>query len=76
MNRNGLILLQVVGASRFSPIRSFSSPTSCRSRRPDTLIKAGGRLSAEEQRDPAVTAALRDLFERDPDLRVAYKTTP
>jgi hypothetical protein len=36
------------------------------------IIKAGGRLSAEEERDPAAVAALQDLFERDPDLRAAY----
>jgi hypothetical protein len=40
------------------------------------IIKAGGRLSAEEQRDPAVTAALQSVFERDPNLRAAYKTAP
>jgi hypothetical protein len=33
------------------------------------IIRAGGKLSVEEERDPAATAALRDLFERQPALR-------
>jgi hypothetical protein len=40
------------------------------------IIKAGGRLSAEEERDPAAAAALRGIFERDPDLRVVYNKAP
>ena len=36
------------------------------------LIKAGGRLSADEERDPAAAAALQSVFERDGDLRSAY----
>lgn len=40
------------------------------------IIKAGGRLSAEEERNPAATAALQAAFERDPDLRVAYNKAP
>ena len=40
------------------------------------IIKAGGRLSAEEERDPAGTAALNGVFEHDPDLRAAYKKAP
>jgi hypothetical protein len=40
------------------------------------IVKAGGRLSAEEQRDPAAVAALQSVFERDPDLRVAYWKAP
>jgi hypothetical protein len=40
------------------------------------IIKAGGRLSAEEERDPAPAAALQGVFERDPDLRAAYTKAP
>jgi hypothetical protein len=40
------------------------------------IIKAGGRLSAEEERDPAAAAALQSLFEREPELRVAYSKAP
>jgi hypothetical protein len=36
------------------------------------IIKAGGRLSADEERDPAASAALQSVFERDRDLRSAY----
>jgi hypothetical protein len=36
------------------------------------IIKAGGRLSADEERDPAEAAALQGVFERDRDLRFAY----
>jgi hypothetical protein len=39
-------------------------------------INAGGRLSAEEEHDPAATAALQDVFEREPDLRLAYSEAP
>jgi hypothetical protein len=38
----------------------------------NAIIKAGGRLSADEQRDPAASAALQGVFERDPDLRAFY----
>jgi hypothetical protein len=37
------------------------------------IIKAGGRLSADEERDPAASEALRALLERAPELRAAYK---
>jgi len=40
------------------------------------IIQAGGRLSAEEVRDAAAAAALQGVFERDPDLRVAYAKAP
>ena len=40
------------------------------------IIQAGGRLSTDEERDPATTAALRGLFERDPDLRRVYAKAP
>jgi hypothetical protein len=40
------------------------------------IVKAGGHLSAEEQRDPAAVVALQSVFERDPDLRVAYGKAP
>lgn len=40
------------------------------------IINAGGRLSAEEEHDPAAAAALQGVFERDPDLRVAYTKAP
>jgi len=40
------------------------------------IVKAGGRLSAEEMRDPAAAAALQDFFERDPGMRAAYSRTP
>jgi hypothetical protein len=40
------------------------------------IIQAGGRLSAGEERDPATRAALQSVFERDPDLRVAYTKAP
>ena len=40
------------------------------------IIKAGGRLSAEEEHDPAAAAALRSVFERDPDLRAVYNKAP
>lgn len=33
------------------------------------IIRAGGKLSVEEERDPAATAALHDLLERQPALR-------
>jgi hypothetical protein len=36
------------------------------------IIKAGGRLSAEEERDPAAAAALQDVFHRDGSLQLAY----
>jgi hypothetical protein len=39
------------------------------------IIKAGGRLSADEERDPAASAALQAVFERAPDLRSAYHST-
>jgi hypothetical protein len=36
------------------------------------IIRAGGRLSAEEARNPAAAAALKLLFERNRDLRPSY----
>jgi hypothetical protein len=36
------------------------------------IINAGGKLSAEEQRDVAAASALRSLFERNPELKPAY----
>jgi len=36
------------------------------------IIRAGGRLSAEEERDQAAAAALQAIFERDGGLRLAY----
>ncbi len=36
------------------------------------IIKAGGRLSVEEERDPAAVAALQGVFEHDRDLKFAY----
>ena len=36
------------------------------------MIHAGGRLSADEERDAAAAAALRSLFEHDPALKAAY----
>ncbi len=36
------------------------------------VIEAGGRLSPEEERDPAAAAALSSVFERDSSLRMAY----
>jgi hypothetical protein len=39
------------------------------------IITAGGRLSSEEDRDPAAAAALRSLFEREPRLRAVYGGT-
>jgi hypothetical protein len=36
------------------------------------IIRAGGSLSAEEERDPAAAAALEKVFERDGGLRLAY----
>lgn len=39
------------------------------------IIKSGGRLSPDEERDPAASAALQAVFERAPDLRVAYHST-
>ena len=36
------------------------------------LIHAGARLSAEEERGPAATASLKELFEHEPSLRLAY----
>jgi hypothetical protein len=44
------------------------NPNSCRA-----VIAAGGRLSANEAHDPAASAALQTLFDRDPDSRAAYK---
>lgn len=40
------------------------------------VIKAGGRLSAEEERDPAAAAALEPVLARDLDLRRAYNKAP
>ena len=40
------------------------------------VVNAGGRLSAEEERDPAAAAALQDVFERDADLRLTYSGVP
>ncbi len=45
-----------------------NNPNACRA-----IIVAGGRLSADEQRDPAAAAALQGLFDRDPDSRAAYQ---
>ena len=39
------------------------------------IIKAGGRLSADEERDPAASGALQAVFERNPDLRATYNLT-
>jgi hypothetical protein len=36
------------------------------------IIAAGGRLSGDEERDPAATSALENLFDREPELRAAY----
>jgi hypothetical protein len=36
------------------------------------LIKAGGRLSPEEEHDPGAASALRALFEHTPDLQTDY----
>jgi len=36
------------------------------------IIKTGGRLSAEEEHDPAAAAALENLFHGNGDLRLAY----
>jgi hypothetical protein len=36
------------------------------------IIAAGGKLSADEERDIAAASALRSLFERDPGLKAAY----
>jgi hypothetical protein len=36
------------------------------------IVTAGGRLSATEERDPGAAAALRNLLDRDPDLKSAY----
>ena len=40
------------------------------------IIHAGGRLSAQEERDPAAMAALQDVFEREVGLRLAYNSAP
>jgi hypothetical protein len=40
------------------------------------VIKAGGRLSPEEERDPAPAAALVRVLARDFDLRRAYAKAP
>jgi hypothetical protein len=40
------------------------------------IIKAGGRLSAEEEHDAAAMAALQDVFEREPGVRLAYSGAP
>ena len=37
------------------------------------IILAGGRLSAEESRDPTAVEALQIVFERSPDLQRAYR---
>lgn len=36
------------------------------------IIKAGGRLSPEEDHDPGASSALRSLFEHTPDLHTDY----
>jgi hypothetical protein len=38
------------------------------------LVKAGARLSAEEERDPAAAKALAQMFEQRPELRGVYGT--
>jgi len=40
------------------------------------IINAGGRLSAEEEHDPAAMAALQEVFEREADLRLVYSGAP
>lgn len=40
------------------------------------IINAGGRLSAEEENDPAAIAALQGVFEREADLRLTYSGAP
>jgi hypothetical protein len=40
------------------------------------VIKQGGRLSAEEERDPAAAPALEKVLARDFDLRRAYAKAP
>ncbi len=37
------------------------------------LIQAGARLSSQEQNDPAASAALRELFNRAPELKGVYE---
>lgn len=37
------------------------------------VIRAGGRLSAGEEQDAAVTAALRSFFEQNPELEGVYR---
>jgi hypothetical protein len=39
----------------------------------EELIKAGARLSPDEERDPAAAAALSRTFERSPELRRVYQ---
>jgi hypothetical protein len=36
------------------------------------IINAGGRLSSEEEHDPAAAAALEGVFERDGSLKLVY----
>ena len=40
------------------------------------IIKAGGRLSSDEERDPAAAAALEKVLARDFDLKRTYAKTP
>ncbi len=39
------------------------------------IVKTGGRLSLDEERDPAASAALQAVFERAPELRATYNLT-
>jgi hypothetical protein len=40
------------------------------------IIRAGGRLSAEEEADPAASASLQKLLAGEPGLRDAYLKVP